>query len=325
MKNKKIILIIFGVTICMLVLGLLWWYIPYYCPIERTDKYLGYICRLENDKIHLIRYIGEDKVVHVPERIRGREVVIEYACFRNPYVEEVYVSPNIEIPRGAFSSCKNLRKFQGGSNTVIYEFTFFQDENLEEVLFTNEIEKVELRAFALCKKLKTIDFIEKIKCIDNEAFWGTAVEELPVMNNLEHVGNNVFLSTPWEEKQQGDFVILNNTLQLYKGEKNIVHIPKGIVAIRQAFYYKKNQDYPVQVKEIFIPDSVQLLSAKAFYFQKDLTVYIPDSVTQIGDEYGEEAYYDIEGNMKIVTTSGSYAEEYAQKYGIEYEIVDSWD
>lgn len=325
MKIKKTILIIFGVTICMLVLGLLWWYIPYYCPIERTDKHLGYICRLENDKIHLIRYIGEDKVVHVPERMWGKEVVIEYACFRNPYVEEVYVSPNIEIPRGAFSSCKNLRKFQGGSNTVIYEFTFFQDENLEEVLFTNEIEKVELRAFALCKKLKTIDFIEKIKCIDNEAFWGTAVEKLPMMNNLEYVGNNVFLSTPWEEKQQGDFVILNNTLQLYKGEKNIVHIPQGIVAIRQAFYYKNNQDYPVQVKEIFIPDSVQFLSAEAFYFQKDLTVYIPDSVTQIGDEYGEEAYYDIEGNMKIVTTPGSYAEEYAQKYGVEYEIVDGWD
>lgn len=325
MKIKKTILIIVGVTICMLVLGLLWWYIPYYHPIKRVDEHFGYMYLLKEDKIHLIKYIGNGKIVHIPERIRGREVVIDYGCFSHTDIEEAYVSSNIEVPMGAFSPCENLRKFQGGSNTVIYEFTFFQDENLEEVLFTNEIEKVELRAFALCKKLKTIDFIEKIKCIDNEAFWGTAVEELPVMNNLEHVGNNVFLSTPWEEKQQGDFVILNNTLQLYKGEKNIVHIPKGIVAIRQAFYYKKNQDYPVQVKEIFIPDSVQLLSAKAFYFQKDLTVYIPDSVTQIGDEYGEEAYYDIEGNMKIVTTSGSYAEEYAQKYGIEYEIVDSWD
>lgn len=324
-KGKKIIISIVAMMLLIVIAGLLWWFIPYIHPIKREDKHVGYRYWLEKDEIHLIRYIGEDKIVHVPERMKGRKVVIEYACFSNTDIEEAYVSPNVEIPMGAFSPCKNLRKFQGGSNTVIYSYTFFRDENLEEVLFTNEIEKVEERAFAVCKKLELVDFIEKTKCIDNEAFWDTAVEKLPVMNHLEHVGSDVFSDTPWEEKQQGDFVILGNTLQLYKGAGAIVRIPQGITAIRRAFYYKEKKKYPAQVKEIYIPDSVQVLLASAFYYQKDLTVYIPDSVIHIGDEYGEDAYYSIGNNVKIVTTSGSYAEEYAQKYGIEYEIVDGWD
>lgn len=153
----------------------------------------------------------------------------------------------------------------------------------------------------------------------------TAVDELIEMNKLIYVGSDVFEYTPWEEKQQGDFVILNNTLQLYKGSEQTVHIPNGITAIYAAFYFTEEEKYPIQVKEIYIPDSVQVLAANAFLGQEDLTVYIPNSVTKIGNEYGEETYYDIEDNVKIVTTSGSYAEEYAQKYGIEYEIVDGWD
>ena len=35
--------------------------------------------------------------------------------------------------------------------------------------------------------------------------------------------------------------------------------------------------------------------------------------------------YAMKGNIKIITTSGSYAEEYAKEYGVEYEIVDGWD
>lgn len=30
-------------------------------------------------------------------------------------------------------------------------------------------------------------------------------------------------------------------------------------------------------------------------------------------------------HLKIVTTAGSYAEEYAKKFDIPYEIVDSWE
>lgn len=62
----------------------------------------------------------------------------------------------------------------------------------------------------------------------------------------------------------------------------------------------------------------------AFANQKNVIVYIPDSVTEViyGDKDKE---VKMEGNVKIITTSGSYAEEYAQKYEIEYEIVDGWD
>ena len=65
-----------------------------------------------------------------------------------------------------------------------------------------------------------------------------------------------------------------------------------------------------------------------------ITLYIPSSITLIGDGLEGKgihllAEYYREGteneHLKIVTTAGSYAEEYAKKFDIPYEIVDSWE
>lgn len=325
MKKNKKIFIVLGIVICMLVAGAVWWFLPYYHAVRGTDKHAGYEYYIVEDVIYLSKYVGKDTIVHVPEKLKGRKVIMDSCCFERTGVEEVYVPSVVEIPEKAFSFCRSLQKVQGSSNRIIYKNTFLGNENLEEVFFYNEIEKIEDSAFRGCKKLENIDFIKDVKCIESAAFMQTAVDELIEMNKLIYVGSDVFEYTPWEEKQQGDFVILNNTLQLYKGSEQTVHIPNGITAIYAAFYFTEEEKYPIQVKEIYIPDSVQVLAANAFLGQEDLTVYIPNSVTKIGNEYGEETYYDIEDNVKIVTTSGSYAEEYAQKYGIEYEIVDGWD
>lgn len=110
----------------------------------------------------------------------------------------------------------------------------------------------------------------------------------------------------------------------YKGPEKEVHIPEGVSVVRTAFVNREPNEYAVPVEKVYIPNTVKTLGNGVFIKQENLTVYIPDSVTEIGvNEEGEES--GLGGDIKIVTTSGSYAEEYAQKYGIEYEIVDGWD
>ncbi len=324
MKKKYILIIICVVIIGAAAAGLLWWFIPYFHIIKGLDEDSGYQYYIEGDTIVLSKYRGRETVIYIPERLKGRKVVVGEHCFTHKDIEEVYVPSTVEVEGVAFNGCTNLRKFSGSSNSIIYDGTFYGDENLEEVLFENKIEKIEGSAFGGCTKIKSIDFIKDVKYLGSLAFAYTGVDEIPEMKDLEYVGNDVFFDTPWEKKQEGDFVIVGSTLQLYKGSGQVVHIPEGITAIRTAFLYAEEYEYPVQVKEIYISDTVRTLGYNAFLNQEDLTVYIPDSVTEIEvDSYGE--IYKMEGNIKIVTTAGSYAEEYAKEYGVEYEIVDGWD
>lgn len=148
------------------------------------------------------------------------------------------------------------------------------------------------------------------------------------MEKLEHAGNFVFHKTPWEENQEGDFVIIGTSLQLYSGSEKTVYIPEGVTEVCSAFEYIEKDKHPIQVNEIYIPDTVKSLNYLAFANQKNVIVYIPDSVTEVVDSIVDSdtnREVKMEGNVKIITTSGSYAEEYAQKYEIEYEIVDGWD
>lgn len=322
-KHKQMLAVAGVIAVIGISLGvLLWWFIPYFHIIRGWDQNAGYRYYIEGGTIVLTEYTGSETVIYIPERLKGRKVVVGWYCFSGADIEEVYVPSTVEVEEWAFVGCKNLRKFSGSSNSIIYSGTFLGDESLEEVQFTNEIEIIE-GAFWGCTKYKSTDLLKDVKYLGHNAFYGTAIEELPSMENLEYVGNNVFRETPWEEKQ-GDFVIVGNTLQLYKGSEQVVHIPEGITAIRTAFTYTERYEYPVQVKEIYISDTVKTLGYCAFSNQEDLTVYIPASVTEIEiDNFGKT--HEMEGNIKIVTTAGSYAEEYAKEYGVEYEIVDGWD
>ncbi|MDO4303365.1 MAG: leucine-rich repeat domain-containing protein, partial [Bacillota bacterium] len=315
-KHKQMLAVAGVIAVTGISLGvLLWWFIPYFHTVRGWDQNAGYRYYIEGDAIVLTEYTGNETVIYIPERLKGRKVVVGGSCFSGADIEEVYVPSTVEVGKDAFHGCASLRKFSGSSNHTIYSGTFLGDESLEEVQFTNEIEIIEGSAFKDCIKFDTVDLLEDVRYLGHHAFWGTAIEELPSMENLEYVGNDVFWETPWEEKQEGDFVIVGNTLQLYKGSDQVVHIPERITAIRTAFLYWEEYEYPIQVKEVYIPDTVKTLGYNAFLNQEDLTVYIPASVTEIEiDKFGE--IHEMEGNIKIITTAGSYAEEYAKEYGV---------
>lgn len=323
-KGKKIIISIAAMMLLIVIAALVWWFFPYFHSVSGTDEETGFNYSITKDTTVLTKYIGEEAVVYVPDRLKGRKTKVGWQCFKGTNIEEVYVPDTVEVSRQAFVYCKSLKKFIGSSNKVISNCMFADNDSLEEVIFINKIEKIELGAFAGCTSLQEVDFLDEVWYLGSGAFRETGIEQLPEMEKLEHAGNFVFYKTPWEENQEGDFVIIGTSLQLYNGSEKTVYIPKGVTEICSAFEYIEKDKHPIQVNEIYIPDTVKSLNYLAFKNQKNVIVYIPDSVTQVVDS-DTNREVKMEGNVKIITTSGSYAEEYAKEYGIEYEIVEGWD
>ncbi len=323
-KGKKIIMSIAAVMLLIITVGLLWWFFPYFHSVSGTDEETGFNYLITKDTAVLTKYVGEETVVYVPERLKGRKTKVGWRCFAGTNIEEVYVPDTVEVSSEAFVYCKSLKKFTGSSNKVIFNSMFFDDDNLEEVIFVKKIEEIELGAFAHCTSLQEVDFLDEVRYLGSGAFRETGIEQLPEMEKLEHAGNLVFYKTPWEENQEGDFVIIGTSLQLYSGSEKTVYIPEGVTEVCSAFAYNEENKRSIQVNEIYIPDTVESLNYRAFANQENVIVYIPDSVTEVVYRDNDKEV-KMEGNVKIITTSGSYAEEYAQKYGIEYEIVDGWD
>ena len=104
------------------------------------------------------------------------------------------------------------------------------------------------------------------------------------------------------DKQDTDYVIINNVLQKYKGDKSVSVIPDGVEVLAGAYEAES---------------------------EKPLTIYIPNSVKKItsfglfcNPNYCERGKRN---GCKIITVSGSYAERYAIDNDINYEIVDGWE
>lgn len=125
----------------------------------------------------------------------------------------------------------------------------------------------------------------------------------------------IFEDTPWMDKQDTDYVIINNVLQKYKGDKSVSVIPDGVEVLAGA--YEAESEKPLT---IYLPNSVTKITSFGLFCNPNYVIYIPASVEYI--EYCERGKRN---GCKIITVSGSYAERYAIDNDINYEIVDGWE
>ena len=250
----------------------------------------------------MLEYAGNEKEYEVQEEVWGRKVTkICSSCFGNSNIEEVTIPETVtDIDGFAFEGCTNLK----------------------QVMLPSNLEQISVATFWNCRNLKQIILPPNLERIGNAAFEGSGLE------NVEYIGDYAFRGTPWEEDYEGDFVCIGDVLYMYKGDDDVVVIPTTIREIRGAFYRKEGSLYPISVKKVFVPDSVRAISAYSFENQEGIEVYIPASVTELGDScffsvdkdsiFGDGAW---DGEPRtIVTTSASPAHVYAKEQSLHYRI-----
>lgn len=226
-------------------------------------------------------------------------------CFEDMDTEEVIIPDTvIYIGGGAFFGCKNLK----------------------QITLPSHLERIALHAFEY-SGLEKIDLPKTVKIIGEGAFSYSALEEITGLENVEHIGNYAFRGTPLEETIEGDFVVIDKALHLYRGTETEVVLPSTIASINGGFYIDDNYPYPINVTKVFIPKSVTSISPESFYGQKGTEIYIPPNVTVIGcdntdtpPEYADCIFADRLDGI-IITTEGSAAEAYAIAQRIPYKII----
>lgn len=301
-KKKKVILGI--IAILLLVLCLVVRY-------RNTD----YKFKLYLDHAEIIEYMGQDKEVVIPERICGLKVTVLHssAFEKNEMIESVKLPKYLEkIGASAFAECKNLVSMECGENLKrIGSFAFLDCSNLKNIYLNEGLVEIGIMAFEGATELESITIPKTVEKIGESAFYGTGLSEVTFVGEKTNIERFAFDETPWQEQQKGFVIYGDNVLIDYNGEETIIRIPEGVRYISTGFYN-------LEIKELYIPDTVIGIDDNNCLQKENIKVYIPSSVTDI-----EEGFYNNEhGGVIIVTTAGSYAEEFAKENGFNVEIVD---
>ncbi|OQA27137.1 MAG: hypothetical protein BWY61_00327 [Firmicutes bacterium ADurb.Bin354] len=300
----------------VLVLAILFLLVYFIFPIKfQTKDYTAILCV---DGLVLKNYRGEDKDVQIPNFIGIFPVIsIGIRCFEdNETIETVVIPNNVKyIGAFAFQGCDNLKSVEASRIKVIDEYAFSDDIKLERVELGENVQNIGERAFAECHALTYIPSRSSLKEIGWGAFSECGIEELGDLSGVNVEKSYIFEDTPWMDKQDTDYVIINNVLQKYKGDKSVSVIPDGVEVLSGA--YEAESEKPLM---IYLPNSVKKITSFGLFCNPNYVIYIPASVEYI--EYCERGKRN---GCKIITVSGSYAERYAIDNDINYEIVDGWE
>lgn len=137
------------------------------------------------------------------------------------------------------------------------------------------------------------------------------------VNKLTYIGAQAFKGTAYEAQNVDDngVLIIGKFAAGFVGSGEVV-VDESVEVITERLFYGSD------VTKITLPIGCVSIGARAFSLCEKLEyVYIPDSVTSIGDfitDSSDKAVINCHGN--------SYAQEYAKKYGCIYVICeyDGW-
>ena len=104
------------------------------------------------------------------------------------------------------------------------------------------------------------------------------------------------------------------TLLRVPNNKNLASPADGTEVIAAYAYYQNSE-----ITDVVIPDSVEALGDAVFARTDGPTVTIPRSVTEIGANLFEEVLFPDRVLLRVY--EGSYAHQYAEENGINYELI----
>lgn len=208
--------------------------------------------------------------------------------------------------------------FQNKSgNTPVIEIAdnSFNKEAVEEVILTEGISYIGRNAFAECNRLHQVVLPVSMKEIGDEAFSECPnLKSISLPVRLERIGEAVFkrsglktLAIPKSVYWIGDSILAECS-----GLENI-SIPENVDRIPNSMFEGCSA-----LKKVLLSDRLSEIGDRAFFGCSSLDLLIiPDSVSEIG----QDAFTGTNKQFIIQCSFGSYAEEYARKNKIKYQLI----
>ena len=185
------------------------------------------------------------------------------------------------------------------------------NSTIEETIKSNYQSEIEILKDKLNKQSELINSIINInnKTEDNNSNQNTSTTTNP--DNSTNTNN-----TPIEDKIEFEYIKENGgiTITKYIGKQTNVQVPNNIEQL-PILKIGENAFADTKIKSITIPASCTEIDWFAFYGCYALsTVYISSNVKTIG--YG--AFESCSKSLTIYCEKNSFAEKYAQSFGISY-------
>lgn len=236
----------------------------------------------------IIYYIGEaeNTDIVIPNEINEIPVkAIACSAFFMCEAKKIVIPESVEtIESGAFSDCTNLKELIVAEDSQ--HFT-----SIDDVLFSKD--KTLLVKYPDGKTNSTYDIPEGTTEIINSFGWIPAINKINIPSTLD-VEGKYFASLPNLEEvavsDENPYLCTVDGVLYDKEMKKLILYPRG----------KTDREY-------VIPDSIECISGHAFFGAVNLKeVYIPDSVTEIR----EFAFYGCNMNSIIIPENLEIIEEH---------------
>ncbi len=263
----------------------------------------------EKGTVIITAYIGTDTDVVVPNRIRGKKVIaIDNSAFTETDITSVKIGDYVKsIGINAFQYCSKLKSVDMGKAVKsVGDAAFSQCPELSEVKFSPNLEKLGVVIFNNDPKLTTIDLNGNENFIfDNGIIYSA---DMTILYETLATADLSNYSCP-------DTVVDIRGMAFYaQDELKSINLNSGLKSIPEGLFIDCTG-----LTEITIPDTVVSMGALLFTGSAITTVKIPDSVQKIDDT----AFTNVEEQVTIVTTKGSYAQKFAEQNELQVQIVES--
>ena len=150
---------------------------------------------LKDDQVKIVKYIGSDKELKIPNRIEGKTVsIIGAQAFADlPSLESVVIPESVEtIYREAFKNCTSLREIElSEALTVLNRETFKGCTALENVGLPYGLERICQSAFEDCVSLKQLYYFSRRR-IGGAAIMDRTLRENHLPPHVNYIGASAF-------------------------------------------------------------------------------------------------------------------------------------
>ena len=252
--------------------------------VEKDGEY--WYRRKTDGTVEILKYLGSDSSVVIPETIDGAEVgSIGFGAFsKNEQLETVTIPSKVTaLQYGAFESCSNLKDVtfaEGSSLQSVGDSAFKECGSLENINLPDTVEEIETRSFYSCSALGEINLGSQLEEIGQYAFYNTGLERVDIPDRTQEIGVFAFSSiTALQEVTIGNSLDGIETGMFINCENlSAIQFPSNITYIGNSAFNNTG------LTTVDIPDTVTSVGISAFTNCKSLQeVNIGSSVTYIAD------------------------------------------
>lgn len=229
----------------------------------------------KNNKVQIIKYLGDSEKIVIPEKIDNREVAyIGAECFSECELD------------GFLEDAVNKIKSVTIPDSVIFigSAAFYGCQKLEEVKFGKNVICISQLAFYFCKSLTSLDFPESLKVIADEAFGHIGISEVTIPSTIKFLGGGAFGYCPDLKRIsfQGGVMHIGCSL-IYDSPVEYVYIPKNLTLKNSLGTFNTPKLKSVEYAPRLDEDSI--IFSDMYRGCENLTeIKLPENITQI-DEY----------------------------------------